>query len=61
VIGFPALASTSMEQARVAMVHAFELQYKERISPVVPLAVYTIPEIALAGLTEQALAKLLPS
>ena len=54
VIGFPALASTSMEQARVAMVHAFELQYKERISPVVPLAVYTIPEIALVGLTEQA-------
>src|SRR5262249_15434903 len=32
VIGFPALASTSMEQARVAMVHAFNLQYKERVS-----------------------------
>ncbi len=29
VIGFPALASTSMEQARVAMVHAFDLHYKE--------------------------------
>ena len=52
VIGFPALASTSMEQGRVAMVHAFDLHYKERISPVVPLAVYTIPEIAMAGLTE---------
>jgi NAD(P) transhydrogenase len=52
VIGFPALASTSMEQGRVAMVHAFNLHYKERVSPVVPLAVYTIPEIAMAGLTE---------
>ena len=51
VIGFPALASTSMEQARVAMVHAFDLKYKERISPVLPLAVYTVPEIAMAGLT----------
>ncbi len=53
VIGFPALASTSMEQARVAMVHAFDLHYKERVSPVLPLAVYTIPEIAMAGLTEE--------
>ncbi|HEU4570708.1 MAG TPA: Si-specific NAD(P)(+) transhydrogenase [Gemmatimonadales bacterium] len=52
VIGFPALASTSMEQARVAMAHAFELGYKERMSPVLPLAVYTVPEIGMAGLTE---------
>ena len=53
VIGFPALASTSMEQARVAMVHAFGLQYKERMSPVLPLAVYTVPEIGMVGLTEE--------
>lgn len=53
VIGFPALASTSMEQARVAMVHAFKLIYKERVSPVLPLAVYTIPEISMVGLTEE--------
>jgi NAD(P) transhydrogenase len=53
VIGFPALASTSMEQARVAMVHAFDLRYKERVSPVLPLAVYTVPEIAMAGLTTE--------
>jgi len=52
VIGFPALASTSMEQARVAMVHAFDLKYKERMAAVLPLAVYTVPEIAMAGLTE---------
>jgi NAD(P) transhydrogenase len=53
VIGFPALASTSMEQARVAMVHAFNLQYKERVSPVIPLAVYAIPEISMVGLSEE--------
>lgn len=52
VIGFPALSSVSMEQARVAMVHAFQLAYKERLCPVLPLAVYTIPEISMAGLTE---------
>ena len=52
VIGFPALASTSMEQARVAMVHAFDLGYKERMSPVLPLAVYTVPELGMVGLTE---------
>lgn len=52
VIGFPALASTSMEQARVAMVHAFNLHYKEQISPVLPYAIYTVPEMAMVGLTE---------
>lgn len=54
VIGFPALASVSMEQARVAMAHAFDLRYKQRVSPVLPLAVYTIPEIAMVGLSEEA-------
>ncbi len=53
VIGFPALASTSMEQARVAMVHAFDLRYKQRVSHVQPLAVYTVPEIAMVGLSEE--------
>src|SRR5207253_8041457 len=54
VVGFPALASTSMEQARVAMVHAFDLpKYKTRDAPVFPLAVYTIPEVAMAGETEE--------
>jgi NAD(P) transhydrogenase len=52
VIGFPALASTSMEQARVAMAHAFSLRYKEALSPILPLAVYTIPEISMVGLSE---------
>ncbi len=53
VIGFPALASTSMEQARVAMCHAFDLKYKSRVSPLLPMAVYTIPEIAGIGETEE--------
>lgn len=53
VIGFPSLASTSMEQARIAMVHAFDLHYKERMSPVLPLAVYTVPEISMVGLSEE--------
>jgi len=40
VIGFPALASTSMEQARAAIVRAFDLKYKERLAPFPPLTVY---------------------
>jgi NAD(P) transhydrogenase len=53
VVGFPALASTSMEQARVAMCHAFDLKYKERVSPVLPYGVWTVPETAMVGETEE--------
>ncbi len=53
VIGFPALAAVSMEQARVAMCHAFDLKYKTRVSPLLPIAVYTIPEVAMSGETEE--------
>jgi NAD(P) transhydrogenase len=53
VIGFPALASTSMEQARVAMVHAFDLKYKTRVSPVLPYGIYTIPEVSTVGMSEE--------
>src|SRR3954471_316015 len=53
VIGFPALASTSMEQARVAMVHAFNLKYKTRVASILPYAIYTIPEVATVGLNEE--------
>jgi NAD(P) transhydrogenase len=52
VIGFPALASTSMEQARIAMVHAFDLQYKTALAPILPYGIYTIPECSMAGETE---------
>ena len=52
---------TSMEQARVAMVHAFQLQCKEKVSSVLPYAIYTIPEISMVGLTEDdCLAKKIP-
>jgi NAD(P) transhydrogenase len=53
VIGFPALASVSMEQARVAVVHAFDLRYKERVSPLLPYGIYTIPEVSMIGETEE--------
>jgi NAD(P) transhydrogenase len=53
VIGFPALASTSMEQARVAMVHAFDLKYKTKVASILPYAIYTIPELAMVGLSEE--------
>ena len=57
VIGIPALASTSMEQARVAMCHAFDLGYKDRVSPLLPMAIYTIPELASVGETEESCAQ----
>ncbi|MGE5072382.1 MAG: Si-specific NAD(P)(+) transhydrogenase [Anaerolineae bacterium] len=52
VIGFPALAATSMEQARVAMIHAFGKDREERLSPMLPFAVYAIPEVSMVGKTE---------
>jgi len=55
VIGFPALASTSMEQGRVAACHAFGLKYKERVASLLPMGIYTIPEISAAGETEEIL------
>jgi NAD(P) transhydrogenase len=55
VIGFPALASTSMEQARVAVCHAFDLRYKQQVATVLPYGVWTVPEIATVGETEEQL------
>lgn len=57
VIGFPGLASTSMEQGRVAMCHAFGLGYKTRVSPLLPYGIYTIPEMSYVGETEEELQK----
>jgi NAD(P) transhydrogenase len=57
VIGAPSLASTSMEQARMAMAHAFDLKYKTGIAPILPYGVYTIPEASMAGATEEDLHK----
>ncbi len=52
VIGFPALASTSMEQGRVAVCHAFGFKYKQRVASMLPMGIYTIPEISAVGETE---------
>jgi NAD(P) transhydrogenase len=58
VIGFPALASTSMEQARVAVCHAFGIEYKRSLGPALPYGIYTIPEVSCVGETvESAQAK----
>jgi NAD(P) transhydrogenase len=54
VIGFPALASTSMEQARVAVCHAFGFKYKQHLSKLYPFGIYTIPEVGSVGLSEEA-------
>jgi NAD(P) transhydrogenase len=53
VIGAPALASTSMEQGRLAMCHAFGLSYKTKLNPILPAGIYTIPEISQVGKTEE--------
>jgi NAD(P) transhydrogenase len=54
VIGFPGLASTGMQQARRAMTVAFGGAGNLSARDILPSAVYTIPEVAMAGDTEQA-------
>ena len=54
VIGFPALASTSMEQARVAVCHAFGFAYKRQVSELLPFGIYTIPEVGSWGCPKRA-------
>ncbi len=54
VIGFPSLASTSMEQGRLAAAHAFGMSVGE-IPELFPYGIYTIPEISMIGPTEEAL------
>ena len=54
VVGFPALASTSMEQGRIAAHHALG----EPVAPLasdVPIGIYTIPELSYVGSTEEEL------
>lgn len=56
VIGFPALASTSMEQGRLASCHIFGRA--SNIPPnLIPYGVYTIPEISMVGATEEQLTR----
>ena len=51
VIGFPALASTSMDQGRLAAAHAFNEPANE-LRSLQPIGIYTIPEISFCGKTE---------
>lgn len=53
VIGFPALASTSMEQGRIAACHMFGIPFITRLADTVPMGIYTIPAIGSVGLTEE--------
>ncbi|RYH04882.1 MAG: Si-specific NAD(P)(+) transhydrogenase, partial [Alphaproteobacteria bacterium] len=55
VAGPPALAATGIEQARVAMAHAFQTSFKTDLASIVPTGIYTIPEASMAGETEAAL------
>lgn len=53
VIGPPALASAAMEQGRAAAHRAFGVGFKVTVDPSPPTGVYSIPEIAAVGITEQ--------
>jgi NAD(P) transhydrogenase len=56
VVGFPALASTSMQQGRHAACHAFNLRC-ETVTHLLPYGIYTIPEISMVGRTEEDLTR----
>ncbi len=56
VIGFPALASTSMEQGRLAALHMFG-EPTRRSDELIPYGIYSIPEISMVGWTEDKLTK----
>jgi NAD(P) transhydrogenase len=53
VVGGPSLAATSMEQGRLASAHAFGEDAS--MSELLPIGIYTIPEISYVGRTEEAL------
>ena len=56
VIGFPSLASTSLEQGRLAAAHAFGKR-ASAMPTLFPYGIYTIPEISMIGPTEEDLTK----
>lgn len=56
VIGFPALASTAMEQGRLASCHMFGKPGKMPPN-LIPYGIYTIPEISMVGSTEEQLTR----
>jgi len=56
VVGFPALASTSMQQGRHAACHAFNLAC-ETSNHLLPYGIYSIPEISMVGRNEEELTR----
>lgn len=54
VIGFPSLASTSMEQGRLAACHALGIKTTS-VPELFPYGIYTIPEISMVGRNEEEL------
>ena len=52
VIGFPSLASTSMEQGRIAACHAFD-EPAHAAPEFFPYGIYSVPEISTIGMTEE--------
>ena len=55
VVGFPSLASVSMEQGRIAAARAFDDQAATSNPGFYPYGIYTIPEISFIGKTEEQL------
>jgi len=53
VIGPPGLAAAAMEQARVAICHAFGFAFKSEVDHFRPTYIFSIPEVAWVGLTEE--------
>jgi NAD(P) transhydrogenase len=56
VIGFPSLASTSMEQGRLAACHAFGIE-TQSVPELFPYGIYSVPEISMVGRTEEELTR----
>ena len=56
VIGFPSLASTSMEQGRLASCHAFDVPARS-LPDTLPYGIFTVPGISMVGRTEEDLTK----
>lgn len=53
VIGFPALASTSMDQGRIAIANMYNIGDLDSVSKIFPYGIYTIPEVSMVGMTEK--------
>jgi NAD(P) transhydrogenase len=56
VIGFPSLASVSMDQGRLAVLHAFNKKETD-LNTLLPYGIYTIPEVSIVGETEESLSE----